>query len=109
MPGSSSQQAGCNRASQGHRRRRREGTSLGARRGDPGAERGLDGPAGPGGPLPASRRTAPSSTVPERSWRGMVLPAGAQGSSPADGSEAEAPAGLRRALLGLRLLLRWLR
>lgn len=58
--------------------------------------------SGPGGPLPASRRAAPSSTVPESSCRGMVLPAGAQGCSPAEGGEAGAggPAGLRRALLG---------
>lgn len=60
------------------------------------------GAARTSGPLPASRRAAPSSTLPESSWRGMVLPAGTQGFSPADGGEAGAgaPAGLRRALLG---------
>lgn len=62
------------------------------------------GAARTSGPLPASRRAAPSSTLPESSWPGMVLPAGTQGFSPADGGEAGegAPAGLRRALLGPR-------
>lgn len=107
----SSRQAGCGGTGQGRGRRSRRGTSLGARRGELGAERGLAGAARPGDPLPASRRAAPSSTVPESSWRGMVLPAGTQGFFPADGGEAgaEALAGLRRALLGPGRFPRWRR
>lgn len=83
VPGSSSQQAGCNRASQGHRRRRREGTSLGARRGDPGAERAWMGqrvPADPylraGGRLPAARslREAGGAWSCPRERRALPLP-----------------------------------
>lgn len=62
------------------------------------------GAAGAGGLLPASRKAAPSSTVPESSWRGMVLPEAAGGSFRGDGREAKAPTELRRALLGAGLL-----
>lgn len=78
----------------------------GERSGEPEAGRGV---AGAGGLLPASRKAAPSSTVPESSWRGMVLPEAARGSFRGDGREAEAPTELRRALLGAGLLPPWRR